>query len=112
MNNCSTFFIYNTPPEKLYGKNVLICDCARVKMSYKSGSRIFSDLPKNIELVQMIVFAALNSLALSLTSIPTLSIILIAPTVVFIGYKFYKSLFCTDPLIETFYKICGSKEKF
>lgn len=112
MNNCSTFFNYNTLPEKLYDKYVPLSDCERVKVPYKSGARIFSGLSQNIELIQMLVFGVLNSIVFSLTSKPTLALILATPTIIFFGYKFYRIIFCIDPLREAFYKICGDKKKF
>ncbi|HEX4839820.1 MAG TPA: hypothetical protein VFU89_05215 [Rhabdochlamydiaceae bacterium] len=105
------FFNYGTPPGKLY-ETYVPGSAQKINLPYQSGSKLVSDFSGNIEVIQMIVMAVITAFALSLTSAPALSLVIIAPVTAFYGYIFYRKLFYTDPLVEAFYKIMGDRGKF
>ncbi len=99
------FLYYHTPPNQFkenYGN---------FQAPFNS-KKIFTQLPKNIVAIRVVATLAFTALAALKLSATIFCWPIVVAGVAFAGWNIYFHLLSKDPLMETFYKIVGGKNKF
>ena len=103
MNN---FLYYGTPLDQCQ------VNYPNFNTTFNSRKEISTQLPKNITVIRVVATLAFTLLAALKLSASIFYWPVVVAGVAFAGWTIYSHLLSADPLMETFYKISGGKNKF